>query len=96
MTGITKDELMQMAEGSGVFHCASKFGFHSDAFNTSLEYLSNAILERAAAECDSQEGVANKHAKIDFVEAQASWRSWAAASQMNAKRIRALKINTGD
>lgn len=82
MTGITKDELMQMAR-----NCAKQAGF--DAFAKTLnapqsldagdlvikltEHITNAILERAA------------------VELECAWHTAEAADS-----IRALKINTGD
>lgn len=48
---MTKNELMEMARDNGVLHWA-KVNVDSEAFSTSLQYMANAILERAAVECE--------------------------------------------
>lgn len=97
MTGITKDELMQMAREAGMeemhqFRSPTLYTFKQD----DLESMFNAILERAAVELDVDEAKCMDNAKTDFSEAKAAWHSWGAATRQSAKRVRALKINTGD
>ena len=83
MTGITKDELMQMAGDAG----AIVYGHHQimDVLfpPESAMRFTNAILERAAVE---SERTARMHAAQTGREIQ----------DEISHRIRALKINTGD
>ena len=80
MTGITKDELMQMARESGLEFCEEEAA-HS--VYVSLAQFTSAILERAAVE---SERTARMHAAQTGREIQ----------DEISHRIRALKINTGD
>ena len=85
MTGITKDELMQMARDAGIQAgfdheyrgCFEKMTIPEQENMTELEIFTNAILERAA------EHFVN-HKWMDVTTDDA------------AEEIRALKINTGD
>ena len=80
MTGITKDELMQMARESGLEFCEEE---SAHSVYVSLAQFTNAILERAAVE---SERTARMHAAQTGREIQ----------DEISHRIRALKINTGD
>ena len=78
MTGITKDELMQMARESGLEFCEEE---SAHSVYVSLAQFTNAILERAAVE---SERTARMHAAQTGREIQ----------DEISHRIRALKINT--
>ena len=80
MTGITKEELMQMARESGLEFCEEE---SAHSVYVSLAQFTNAILERAAVE---SERTARMHAAQTGREIQ----------DEISHRIRALKINTGD
>lgn len=78
MTGITKDELMQMARDAGISIVHSEHTIICDA--SELIALINAILERAAVECEKvNDRIGGSVGAVD-----------------SADSIRALKINTGD
>lgn len=84
MTGITKDELMQMARDAGLLF-NEDYGTVAahDIHKSRIERFTNAILERAAVECESIEGI--------------YWNGDGAYAAMQChESIRALKINTGD
>ena len=80
MTGITKDELMQMARESGLEFCEEE---SAHSVYVSLAQFTNAILERAAV---ASERTARMHAAQTGREIQ----------DEISHRIRALKFNTGD
>lgn len=109
MTGITKDELMQMARDAGMPFKALPDDYCDDmglvrgvicsvdnVRFSCVEALVNAILERAAVELDAYEAVCMENTKTIFSESNTAWYSWGAATRHSAKCIRALKINTGD
>ena len=78
MTGITKDELMQMARESGLEFCEEE---SAHSVYVSLAQFTSAILERAAVE---SERTARMHAAQTGREIQ----------DEISHRIRTLKINT--
>jgi len=80
MTGITKDELMQMARECGLEFCEEE---PAHSVYVSLAQLTNAILERAAVECDK-------------LSQEMSPTDESAGASMCSDSVRALKINTGD
>ena len=96
MTGITKDELEQMARESP-FEVGKSFITMDDA---SLANFANAILERAAVDCDNaatQSGnTAKASAGIKDFRAQLVAEGAKAQASRLAQHFRALKINTGD
>lgn len=106
MTGITKDELMQMARKAG-FHSPKGGG---ELFSPYLEHMPmndvvgrfyNAILERAAAECEATKtrykDMAEEEDKTILKAGECSdYWSHVSALAGAAYDIRALKINTGD
>ena len=101
MTGITKDELMQMAREAGLsFLDGSARAEIDDYIDEELIAFSNSILERAAVEYDKAVDSAKSLEKIcdemgDYgASSAAASESW--ASEKNAASIRALKIKTGD
>lgn len=99
MTGITKDELMQMARDAGGAPLIE--GGSALLFSTfDIENLYNAILERAAKDCDNaatQSGnTAKASAGIKDFRAQLVAEGAKAQASRLAQHFRALKINTGD
>lgn len=80
MTGITKDELMAMSRECGLEFCEEE---SAHSVFVSLAQLHNAILERAAMECEKQ------------IERE-KYGHAAHAVLMAKEEILALKINTGD
>ena len=97
MTGITKDELMQMARESGLEFCEEE---SAHSVYVSLAQFTNAILERAAVDCDNaatQSGnTAKASAGIKDFRAQLVAEGAKAQASRLAQHFRALKINTGD
>lgn len=94
MTGITKDELMQMAREAGMkemqqFRSPTLYTFKKD----DLESMFNAILERAAVECE--EKAKSLWATAEMMENELMEKVGDGAREC-CESIRALKINTGD
>lgn len=90
MTGITRDELMQMARGCD--HLWDDSGA-DDVDNAAwLIAFTNTILERAAAEVDNH-GQDLCHGDKDMQKYRERSKS---TREMYSGAIRALKINTGD
>lgn len=90
MTGITKDELMQMARLAGFIGTNGAREIASDA---AIEAFLNAILERAAKRMDeAAESIDESRCEMLMRDADA----YEDAYQKGAEAIRALKINTGD
>ena len=95
MTGITKEELMQMARESGLEFCEEE---SAHSVYVSLAQFTSAILERAAVECDTAKerykGMAEEEDKTSLEDS----KYWNYISPLAgaAYDIRALKINTGD
>ena len=86
MTGISKDELMQMAQEYGL-----SAGRRCVEFDTNdLKDFYNAVLERAAEECEDRIGVMSMFLTMEACKAHNS------TIEKCADSIRALKINTGD
>ena len=90
MTGITKDELEQMARESP-FEVGKSFITMDDA---SLANFANAILERAAAELENGKSATVIDSETEWGD---GWKCGVSDALDGAKNsIRALKINTGD
>ena len=101
MTGITKDELMQMASDAGLsFLEGSARAEFEDYIDDELIEFANAILERAAKDCDNaatQSGnTAKASAGIKDFRAQLVAEGAKAQASRLAQHLRDLKINTGD
>lgn len=98
MTGITKDELMQMARYAGFQTAKVDWLDGSDTYplirpigencNVAITKLIDIVLERAAVECGNQ---ADRFMQGSPLEGSKPY-----ASHECAAAIRALKINTGD
>lgn len=95
MTGITKDELMQIMKEAMALEVHSPHVF-SDGSLRRAAHFANAILERAAVECDKKEDFYEATAiECDESGGGALWARASGSSQC-AMNIRALKINIGD
>lgn len=99
MAGITKDDLMQMARDAGLLFNEDTGTELAHARHVEkLREFHNAILERAAVECDEHaESNANSATKIEDGgdDAHSVW-AMATASKYAGVKIRALKITEGD
>lgn len=91
MTGITKDELMQMARESGLEFCEEE---SAHSVYVSLAQFTSAILERAAAELGNGKSATVIGSETEWGD---GWNRGVSDALDGAKNsIRALKINTGD
>ncbi len=95
MTGITKDELMQMASDAGLsFLDGSAIAEFGDYIDDELADFANAILERAAAELGNGKSATVIGSETEWGD---GWNRGVSDALDGAKNsIRALKINTGD
>lgn len=93
MTGITKDELMQIMKEAMALEVRSPHVFSDGSLNRAA-YVANAILERAAVQMKEES------AKINWCTTGEWGEGWCCGAHDALEgaevAIRALKINTGD